>query len=104
MYFSDEITLLGETYTKDTINQLVPVTVERTVYGDITSVTGSENASAGQIGVKAEARAVVHIEDYSGERHLRYSGGPQLKSGTYTVYRTYVSGDCMELYLTEEVL
>lgn len=100
MYFSDEIQLIRESYTMDQLLQRIPVTTARSVFADITSVTGAEVSAAGQNGIKASARIVVHSEDYAGEQLLWYDGSSTLPEGRYSVYRTYVSGaDTVELYV-----
>lgn len=95
MYFSDELKLIKRTYSGST-----PVETERTVFGDISSVTGTEDANARQNSIKPSARAAVHAEDYQGETLVQYGGSLQLAAGRYTVYRTYFKGDTVELYLT----
>ena len=102
MQFSDEINLIKEVHGKDSLNQYKAAFVKTTVWCDLTSVTGSETSNAGQNGHNAEARAVVHAEDYSGQKIVEYLGSdPILSAGLYDVYRTYRSGDCFELYLTQ---
>lgn len=102
MQFSDEINLVKEVHGKDSLNQYKATFVKTAVWCDLTSVTGSETSSAGQNGHNAEARAVVHAEDYSGQKIVEYLGSdPILSAGLYDVYRTYRSGDCFELYLTQ---
>lgn len=95
MYFSDEIVLIKRTYQGRT-----PIETERTVFCDVTSVTGTEDANARQNDMKPSARAAVHAEDYQGETLVQFAGSPQLAAGRYTVYRTYFKGDAVELYLT----
>lgn len=99
MYFSDVVNLVGITYSQDALLQYVEAETSREVFCDLGSVTGSESSNAGQNGIRASARAVVHTEDYSGETIVDYAGGSVLPAGRYGVYRTYVNGDTVELYL-----
>lgn len=103
MYFSDEIYLVKETQEQDELKQFKPVRTETHTWCDLTSVSGTEVSEAGQNGHKAEARASVHVEDYGGEMIIRYEGGlPLIPAGYYEVYRTYLNGDTVELYLKEK--
>lgn len=103
MYFSDEIYLVKETRQQDDLKQFKSERTETHVWCDLTSVSGNETSAAGQNGHKAEGRAVVHVEDYAGEKIVRYDGGLLLlPAGYYEVYRTYFAGDTIELYLQEK--
>lgn len=102
MQFSDEINLIEEVHGKDALNQYRAAFRRTTVWCDLTSVSGTETSNAGQNGHSAEARAVVHAEDYSGQKIVEYLGSdPILGAGLYDVYRTFKSGDCFELYLQQ---
>ena len=103
MYFSDEIDLVQDIRWKDRKGQYQTDREYKTVYCDLTSVTGQEEASAGQYGHTATARAIVHLEDYGGQKTVRIGDGVLwLKAGLYDIYRTYVNGDVIELYLMEK--
>ena len=103
MFFSDEIFLVKEIMKKDEIKQYIPQLVEEAVWSDLTSVSSSETSAAGQNGHKAEARAIVHIEDYKGQSIVRCpEGTPLITAGYYDVYRKYFLGDTVELYLKEK--
>lgn len=100
MYFSDAIQLIARTYPEqDALAQHVPQESSRTVYCDLTSISGTEQAAAGQQKIRPYARARVHAEDYAGETLIEYAGGGMLRAGRYAVYRTYYDGDVVELYL-----
>lgn len=100
MYFSDEIYLVTETAAQDEINQFITEKKETAVWCDLTSITGNESVTAGQNGHKASGRAVVHMEDYSGETLIRYDGeNVLLPAGYYDVYRTFFGVGFVELYL-----
>lgn len=104
MYFSDEIFLVSEKWTQDEIKQYKNNLTEKSVWSDITSISGTESSVAGQNGHKAEARAIIHMEDYEGQTLVRCPEGiPLIKAGYYEVYRKYLTGDNIELYLKEMV-
>lgn len=103
MYFSDEVSLIGRTYkTQDALAQHVPKEAARTVYCDLTSISGTEQAAAGRQKIRPSARVRIHAEDYAGEPLVEYAGGPLLRAGRYAVYRAYCAGDVVELYLEEK--
>lgn len=103
MYFSDEIYLVTEQREKDALKQFKITKTETGVWCDLSSVSGNETSGAGQNGHVSSARAIVHTEDYSGEKIARYDGSSTiLKKGYYEIYRTYAKGDVVELYLTEK--
>ncbi len=103
MYFSDEIFLVSEERKQDKLKQFEEIRKEISVWCDLTSVSGSEASSAGQNGHKVEARATIHVEDYNGEKVVHYTGeNPLLHKGYYDVYRTYLVGGTIELYLQEK--
>lgn len=103
MNFSDELYLVTETREKNALRQFETTRSETSVWCDLTSISGQEVSTAGQNGHKAEARADVHTEDYAGQKIVRYPGGlPLIPAGYYEVYRTFLKGDVIELYLMEK--
>lgn len=104
MYFSDEIELISKTYTMDGLGQQIEAEATRAVFCDLQSVGGSESTRERQAGIHASARAVVHAEDYDHEAEVNVlTGNAVINAGKYAVYRTYLNGDTVELYLTESV-
>lgn len=103
MYFSDEITLVLVSYVIDDIGQEIERKTEKTVFADLTSISGSEVFNAVQ-GIRPQCRAVIHTADYGGETTVKYAGSnPILEAGTYSVYRNYFNTDTVELYLQRAV-
>lgn len=91
---SQVLTLIGVTYTKDTIGQQVPKEVPREVFCTITSVTASEWFDAGKVGLNPVYRATVFAPDYNGEQIAELDGV------RYGIYRTYIGRhERIELYL-----
>lgn len=104
MYFSDEITLVTETKTQNALKQFVTSKTKKTVYCDLQSVSSTEEYNAGQGGHKSSGRAIVHTEDYSGQTLVEVVDGNEIMSaGPYDVYRRFLNGDTIELYLEERV-
>lgn len=90
---SDQITLVTETWTEDQYGVLQPTETEKTVFCDVTSVTGTEVAEFGRNGINPEYRFTMFRYDYNGERIVEYNGD------RYSVYRTYIArNDTIELY------
>ena len=92
---SSTAVLVAVTYTTDNLMQEVATETNTTVYCAIDSVTGTEFAQAGQLGVKPEYRLTMFRYDYNGEQIVI------LGQTRYKVYRTYQprKGDDIELYL-----
>lgn len=65
---SNVLTLIEESYQKDSIGQLVPVLAPRLVFCNLRSVTRSEWAAAGQLGLNAALVATMFSPDYHGEK------------------------------------
>ena len=85
---SSVITLIKQTYTTDAIGQQVPVETRRTVFCDLQSVSRSEWAAAGQLGLNPELVAVMFSPDYQGEEIVEIS----------------ISGISEAVYLEDEAL
>ena len=104
---SSVITLISTTYTQDAIGQSVPVETQRDVFCNLRSVSRSEWATAGQMGLEAELVATMFAPDYRGEEIAEVlwpeTEGSQPNPGTavrYGVYRTYRGrNDEIELYM-----
>lgn len=91
---SAEITLLAKTRQKNAIGVYEETITERTVYGQVGSVSASEFFAGGQAGFKPEYRVTMFAPDYEGEDSCR------IGYETFTIYRTYLARtDVIELYL-----
>ena len=88
------LTLIGVTYTTDSIGQLVPQETRRDVFCSLSSVSASEWFEAGHAGLNAEHRATMFAYDYAGETMAELDGV------RYGIYRTYLGrNETVELYL-----
>lgn len=65
---------------------------EKEVYAKKTSVSQSEFFTAGQNGLRPDCTFIIYAFEYSGEKNVAHDGI------VYTIYRTYVAGDNIELY------
>lgn len=88
------LTLIGVTYTADSIGQQIPEETTREVYCSVSSVSASEWFEAGRAGLKPEYRATMFAPDYQSEQIAELDGV------RYSVYRTYLGrNETIELYL-----
>lgn len=91
-----DVTLISGGSEKDALRQTVSDGVRRTVYGKVTSVSGSEFTNAGILGIRAELRVLVYAPDYNNELIAEIDGI------RYSVYRTFCNqSNRVELYLTK---
>lgn len=89
----DELILVQEINTKDEYGMTETAYTERTVLCEVHSVTRQEFFEAGRNGMNPEYQMTVFDADYQGERVCKYKGN------TYGIYRTYRTGDWIELYI-----
>ena len=93
----DVITLVALTITKDSLGIEVSTEALRNVFAEVESITQTEFYAARDTQIKPEYRFRVFFGDYNGEEILEY------QSVRYAIYRTYRSGDYMELYAERKV-
>lgn len=88
------LTLIGVTYTTDSIGQLIPQETRRDVFCSLSSVSASEWFEAGRAGLNPEHRVTLFCYDYAGETMADLDGV------RYGIYRTYLGrNETIELYL-----
>lgn len=91
---SNVVTLISETYSADSIGQMVATEVERDVFCNVASVSQNEWFQGGQNGLNPEYQVTMFAPDYEGEKIVEFNGI------RYGVYRTYMRQDeLLELYL-----
>lgn len=89
--------LIGQTYKKDSIGQMIPEETEREAFCSVASVSGSEFIEAGRNGIKPEIKVTMFRPDYRGEVIAELDGT------RYSVYRTYMAkNELIELYLEKK--
>ena len=90
---SNVCTLVKETFTQNDYGVYVSSVSETQVFCDVTSVTASEWFEGGRNGLNPEKRVKMFLYDYDGEKIVDVGGVK------YSVYRTYIDRDQIELYL-----
>lgn len=90
---STPINLVSQIFSETDAAVISSQPEERTIYANVTSVTGSEWFEGGRNGLNPELRFRVFAPDYRGEEILKYNGH------YYAIYRTYLErNDILELY------
>jgi hypothetical protein len=90
---SDTCVLVNSTYEKDEYGVMQKTETTAEVFCDVTSVSASEWFEGGRNGLNPEKRIKMFLYDYDGEKIVEVDGV------RFTVYRTYVDRDEIELYL-----
>lgn len=91
------VTLIGKTYSFDDYGNQISTDTEKEVFAEIQSVSQTEFFEAGQTDFKAEYKVIIWDCEYSNERVIEYN------NQQYSVYRTFLKGDKIELYLSQKV-
>lgn len=91
------VSLVTQTFTKDAIGQLIPISVKKTVIGEKRNISGTEISEAGQRGIQPQFVVDVWSAEYNGAELVEIGGL------MYHVYRTYQNqkNGKTELYLEE---
>ena len=94
---ADVLTLIAQTITLDKYGNEVSTETKKTVFCEVGSITQSEFYAAANTELNPEYRFTVFFGDYEGEALVEYNGS------RYAVYRTYRTGDSLELYAERKV-
>lgn len=94
---ADELVLITQTIATDDYGRESITETERTVLVEVYSITQSEFFAAANTELNPEYRFDVFFGDYNGEEIVEYKGN------RYAVYRTYRTGDYMELYVERKI-
>ena len=87
-----KVTLIGETLTRNDRSEQVADRTETAVIGTLSGVTVNEFYPAANAGYRPEIVVTLYGQEYAQQPHIRVDGV------TYTVIRTYLSGDFIELH------
>lgn len=88
--------IAGKTRTDELGQQYTDFSEQREIFVEVSSITQSEFAAAGQSGIRAEIKLTTWGRDYNNERLIEYGGRIS------RIYRTYSLPDGrIELYLAE---
>lgn len=94
---TDVITLITQTITIDKYGNEVATETERTVYCEVDSISQTEFYAAANTELNPEYRFTIFFGDYEGESLVKFNGA------RYSVYRTYRTGDDLELYTERKI-
>lgn len=94
---SDVLTLVSQTITVDAYGNESAKEAERTVLCEVDSITQSEFYAAANTELNPEYRFTIFFGDYQGEEICKFNGQ------RYAIYRTYRSGDNLELYAERKI-
>lgn len=94
---TDVITLITQTITTDKYGNEEATETERTVYCEVDSISQTEFYAAANTELSPEYRFTIFFGDYEGESLVKFNGA------RYSVYRTYRTGDDLELYTERKI-
>ena len=94
---TDVVTLVKQTITTDRFGNEIATESTRKLYCEVDSISQSEFYSAANTELNPEYRFSVFFGDYQGEEICIYKGT------RYSIYRTYRTGDYMELYAERKI-
>lgn len=93
-----KVKLISKTYTKDSIGNSVPTDIIEEIWGNVRSVSSSEFANSGEIGIKASLIFTIWENEYKDQELMEYN------NQKYSIYRTYMRTDGrIELYVEKKV-
>jgi len=87
------IYLISENSIQDDIGQWTTIQTARKVFGYVSSISQKEWFEGGRNGLNPSYQVKVFVGDYNGEQKVK------IDDVIYTVYRTYIKDDEIELYL-----
>lgn len=88
----DVVYLVTESFQQDAYGVQQRVFTEKKVFCRVSSVGSREWFEGGRNGLNPELQFIVIRFDYSGEKIVKFH------DNYYFVYRTYITGDYIELY------
>ena len=94
---TDVITLIARSVTVDAYGVEQVTETSRQIFCEVNSIQQSEFYAAADTELNPEYRFTVFFGDYEGESVLTYN------SVRYSIYRTYRTGDDLELYAERKI-
>lgn len=94
---ADELTLIKQTITVDDYGNEVATETERTILCEVYSISQTEFYAAANTELNPEFRFNVFFGDYEEEEVCEFRGQ------RYAIYRTFRSGDMLELYAERKI-
>lgn len=93
---ADTAKLIRKSYSYDSIGQPIEIEEVREVFVELSSITRQEWTEAGRMGFNPSIRLVTPFSNYDDEDEVEFHGK------RYSVYRTFISGDNIEIYLEKK--
>ena len=94
---SDVLTLIALTITTDTYGIEETTDVRKDVFCEVDSISQSEFFAAANTEMNPEYKFTIFFGDYDGQSIVEFHGV------RYAIYRTFRSGDNMELYVERKI-
>ena len=94
---TDVITLITQTITTDKYGNEVATETEKTVFCEVDSISQTEFFAAENTELNPEYKFTIFFGDYDGQDLVKFNGA------RYSVYRTYRTGDDLELYTERKI-
>ena len=94
---TDVITLVTQTITTDKYGNEVAKETEKTVFCEVDFISQTEFYAAANTELNPEYKFTIFFGDYEGEEVVVFNGA------RYSVYRTYRTGDNLELYAERKI-
>ena len=94
---SDVLTLISKAITLDDYGNETVQESENTILCEVYSISQTEFYSAANTELNPEFRFNIFFGDYKGEDLCKFQGQ------RYAIYRTYRSGDTLELYVERKI-
>ena len=94
---TDVITLVTQTIATDKYGNEVATETEKTVFCEVDSISQTEFYAAANTELNPEYKFTIFFGDYEGEEVVVFNGA------RYSVYRTYRTGDNLELYAERKI-
>lgn len=94
---TDVLTLITQSVTTNNYGIEEVTETTNTIFCEVESIQQSEFFAAANTELNPEYKFVVFFGDYNGESVLTYN------SVRYSIYRTYRTGDNLELYVERKI-
>ncbi len=93
---SNTAKLVNITYTYDEIGQPIEAETLTEIFVEERSITRQEWTEAGRVGHNPSIQLLTPFMNYGNQEEVEYKGV------RYSIYRTYLNGDNIELYLEKK--
>ena len=94
---TDVITLITQTITTDKYGNEEATETEKTIFCEVDSISQTEFFAAENTELNPEYKFTIFFGDYDGQDLVKFNGA------RYSIYRTYRTGDDLELYTERKI-